>query len=47
LGGILGGLVIIGAGCAAILGLAVSSAVHHLNAEQHAHAISASDVGSG
>ena len=38
-GGILAFFILAGAGCAAILGLAVSSAVHHLNAEQRAHAI--------
>jgi hypothetical protein len=39
LGGVLGGLVILGAGCAVIIGLAANSVVHHLNAEQRAHAI--------
>lgn len=39
LGGILAGFVILGVGCAAILGIAVNNAVNNLNAEQRAHAI--------
>ena len=39
LGGILVGFVLLGVGCAAILGVAVNHAVNNFNAEQQAHAI--------
>jgi hypothetical protein len=41
LGGILAAFLVVGAGCAVILGVAVNNAVNHLNAEQRAHAITA------
>jgi hypothetical protein len=40
LGGILAALVVLGGGCAVIVGVAINSAVEKLNAEQRAHAIS-------
>ena len=40
-GGILGAFIVIGGGCAIILGVAVNNAVNKLNAEQRAHAITA------
>jgi hypothetical protein len=40
LGGILAALVVLGGGCAVIVGVAINNAVETLNAEQRAHAIS-------
>jgi hypothetical protein len=45
LGGILGAFILVGGGCAVLLGVAVNNAVNNLNAEQRAHAISAAQFG--